>query len=127
MSTRQDGDDTAGVTPEPGGVMGPYPGITGAGAPAEGGPEAGAAPGAGPGGVPEERIPRTRTSAVWTTAGFGLAFLVVVLIFILDNLQRVKVSFVGASGSLPLAVALLFAAILGALVVLLMGAARVLQ
>jgi putative membrane protein len=48
-------------------------------------------------------------------------------VFILENTKRVKVSFFGASGHLPLGVALLLAAVAGALVLAISGAARVLQ
>ena len=53
--------------------------------------------------------------------------LAVILVFILQNLQSVEVHFLFFQGSLPLAVALLFAMILGALVVLAFGAGRILQ
>jgi uncharacterized integral membrane protein len=53
--------------------------------------------------------------------------LVFLLVFILQNLGEVTVSFLGISGNLPLGVALLFAAIVGAALVILIGAARILQ
>jgi len=57
----------------------------------------------------------------------GLVALVVILVFILQNQQSVQVSFLMFSGHLPLAVALLFGMILGALIVFAFGAARLLQ
>lgn len=72
-------------------------------------------------------IPSTRTSAAWTAAVFGIIFLVAVVIFIVENSQPVVIKFVGASGKLPLAAGLLAAALAGAIVVLLLGAARILQ
>ena len=81
--------------------------------------------------VPEsEPLPgesRTRLSGAWTAVVIGLVALVVILIFILQNQQSVQVSFLVFSGHLPLAVALLFAMILGALIVFAFGAARLLQ
>jgi uncharacterized integral membrane protein len=53
--------------------------------------------------------------------------LILLLVFILENTQSVKVSYFGAGGHLPLGVALLLAAVGGALLVGLVGAARVLQ
>jgi uncharacterized integral membrane protein len=53
--------------------------------------------------------------------------LVLLLVFILLNLQRVEVNFFGAHTQLPLAVALLLAVVLGAVVVFAVGAARILQ
>ncbi len=75
--------------------------------------------------LPGER--RTRLSGAWTAVVAGLVTLVVILVFILQNQQRVEVSFLMFSGRLPLAVALLFAMILGALIVVAFGAARIMQ
>src|SRR5579864_1208922 len=75
--------------------------------------------------LPGER--RTRLSGAWTAVVVGLVALVVILVFILQNQQSVEVSFLTFSGHLPLAVALLFAMILGALIVFAFGAARLLQ
>ena len=75
--------------------------------------------------LPGER--RTRLSGAWTAVVIGLVILIVILVFILQNQQSVEVSFLVFSGHLPLAVALLFAMILGALIVVAFGAARILQ
>jgi putative membrane protein len=53
--------------------------------------------------------------------------LVAILVFILQNGQRVRVRFLMVNDMVPLGVALLFAALLGALLVLVAGGARVLQ
>ena len=52
---------------------------------------------------------------------------VVVLVFVLQNLQRSDVSFLVWSGALPLGVALLVSAALGALGVFLLGSVRIVQ
>ena len=75
----------------------------------------------------EHTIEPTRTSMVWTMVGIGVVLLVAILVFILQNGQRVRMRFLMVNGTLPLGVALLFAALLGALLVLVAGAARVLQ
>jgi len=75
----------------------------------------------------EHTIEPTRTSMVWTMVGIGVVLLVAILVFILQNSQRVRMQFLMVNGTLPLGVALLFAALLGALLVLVAGAARVLQ
>lgn len=75
----------------------------------------------------QHTIEPTRTSMVWTMVGIGVVLLVAILVFILQNGQRVRVRFLMVNGTLPLGVALLFAALLGALLVLVAGAARVLQ
>ena len=75
--------------------------------------------------LPGER--QTRLSGAWTAIVIGLVALVVILVFILQNQQSVEVTFLFFKGSLPLAVALLFALILGAVIVFAFGAARILQ
>jgi uncharacterized integral membrane protein len=75
--------------------------------------------------LPGER--RTRLSGAWTAIVIGLLALVIILVFILQNEQSVEVTFLFFSGHLPLAVALLFALILGGVIVFAFGAARILQ
>ncbi|MFD1044975.1 lipopolysaccharide assembly protein LapA domain-containing protein [Kibdelosporangium lantanae] len=69
----------------------------------------------------------TRISGTWIAVIVATILLVFLLIFILQNLPTVTVTFLGLSGELPLGVALLFASIVGALLVILVGAARILQ
>jgi uncharacterized integral membrane protein len=70
---------------------------------------------------------RTRLSGAWTALVIGLLGLVLLLVFILQNLQSVELSFLVFHGRLPLAIAVLFAVILGAIIVLAFGGARILQ
>src|SRR5256885_12548660 len=74
--------------------------------------------------LPGER--RTRLSGAWTAIVIGLVALVVILVFILQNGQKVELTFLVFKGQLPLAVALLFALILGAVIVFAFGAGRIL-
>jgi uncharacterized integral membrane protein len=69
----------------------------------------------------------TRISGTWVAVIAGLVVLVVLLVFILQNLDPATVHFFGAEGSLPLAIAMLFSAIGGAALVGLIGGARILQ
>ena len=57
----------------------------------------------------------------------GTAALVVVLIFVIQNTHAVNISFLGAHLHLSLAVALLLAAVAGALVMAAAGTARITQ
>ena len=75
--------------------------------------------------LPGER--QTRLSGAWTAIVIGLVALVVILVFILQNQATVEVTFLVFKGHLPLAVALLFSLILGAVIVVAFGAARLLQ
>ncbi|GAA3884025.1 hypothetical protein GCM10022243_55970 [Saccharothrix violaceirubra] len=69
----------------------------------------------------------TRISGTWTAVLASIVVLTLLLVFILQNLTDATVHFLGGSSTLPLGVALLFAAIAGAILVALVGAARVLQ
>src|SRR4051812_24709524 len=73
------------------------------------------------------RAQRTRTGRVWAALIPALVFLVLLIVFIAENGQHVEVKFFGATGHISLALALLIAAVAGAVVVLLIGGARILQ
>lgn len=75
----------------------------------------------------EQRVRRTRISATWVGIVVAIVVLVLLLIFILENNRNVTLTYFGASGQLPLGVALLFAAIGGALLVAIVGVARLTQ
>ncbi len=66
---------------------------------------------------------QTRLSGAWTALVVGVVALVVILVFILQNLQNVELNFLVFHGQLPLAIALLFAVILGAVIILAFGGA----
>jgi lipopolysaccharide assembly protein A len=70
---------------------------------------------------------RTRTSGLRTGLIAGVAVLAVVMIFIVQNAHAVNISFLGAHLRLSLAVALLLAAIAGALLMAAAGTARITQ
>jgi uncharacterized integral membrane protein len=72
-------------------------------------------------------IPSTRASRTWTRVLPVLFLFAAILLFVLQNLHKSKVSFVSLSGTLPLGVALLAAVALGALLVLALGSVRILQ
>lgn len=74
-----------------------------------------------------ESAVRTRTQGLWTAAAAFTLVLLLLAIFLLQNGQRVEVSYFGADGRLPLALAMLLSTVAGALLVLSAGAARVLQ
>ena len=73
------------------------------------------------------RSVRTRISGAWVAAIVAVVALIFLLIFILQNLSGAQVYFLGATGTLPMGVAMLFAAVAGALLIALFGSARVLQ
>jgi uncharacterized integral membrane protein len=77
--------------------------------------------------APEKVPTRTRTSSLWVAVGAAVVVLLLLLIFILQNGSRVQINIFGANPGLPLGVALLLAAALGALLVVLIGTARVMQ
>jgi len=75
--------------------------------------------------LPQHRIKRTRTGGIWVAVGFFAVILLLLLIFILQNGQKVDISYLGMHGHLPLGVALLLAAVCGVLLVVLAGTARI--
>ncbi len=56
-----------------------------------------------------------------------VVLVVLLIIFIAENSGRVRVSFLGANGRISLGLAMLIAAVVGALVTLLVGTTRILQ
>jgi lipopolysaccharide assembly protein A len=70
---------------------------------------------------------QTRISGIRTGLIAGVAALIVVMIFIIQNAHAANISFLGAHLRLSLAVALLFAAIAGALIMAAAGTARITQ
>lgn len=76
---------------------------------------------------PGKTIPRTRTGAIWVAIVATVILGLFLVIFIAQNNQDVEVTFLGFEGSMPLAVALLAAAVAGAGFVVLAGTARIVQ
>lgn len=76
---------------------------------------------------PPTGVPPSRAGRLWMGLLPALIFLILMLVFIFQNLHNVKISFFTASGSFPLALALLLAAVGGALIVLCLGSIRILQ
>lgn len=74
-----------------------------------------------------ERVRDTRTARAWSGLILGAVILIVLLVFILQNLTDVTLQIFAWHFQLPLGVALLFAAIFGALLTALIGGARILQ
>jgi lipopolysaccharide assembly protein A len=77
--------------------------------------------------LPQHQIKHTRISGLWISVAVFAVVLLLLLIFILENEKRVDIAFLGAHGHLPLGVALLLAAVCGALLTVLAGAARMAQ
>ena len=69
----------------------------------------------------------SRTSGFWAAVIVLALLLLLLAIFILQNTQKVEVTFFGWNGQAPLAATLLIAAVAGALVVAAAGALRILQ
>ena len=72
-------------------------------------------------------IRHTRTGATWTGLVIGTLVLVLLLVFILQNLDGVVLELFAWEFTVPLGVTLLFAAIAGAVIVALVGSIRILQ
>ena len=72
-------------------------------------------------------VPKTRTSATYSGVAVGLVVLLLVIIFIAQNLNDAKVHFLGLAFLLPLGLLILASAVAGGLIVLLVSAARLAQ
>lgn len=68
-----------------------------------------------------------RTAGVWLALIFGAIILVMLLIFIIQNNVPATFQYLSAEFSLPLGVAMLLAAIAGALIMALVGSVRMIQ
>jgi putative membrane protein len=77
--------------------------------------------------VPPSRQRPTRIASIRMGLLAGIVVLTLLVIFIVQNAHAVHVTFLGAHASVPLAVALLVAAIAGALVMAAAGTARITQ
>ncbi|QCX27682.1 lipopolysaccharide assembly protein LapA domain-containing protein [Nocardioides jishulii] len=71
--------------------------------------------------------PLTRAGAAWVATSVALLLLICLIVFILENSSKVEVQFLGMSGTIPLGMALLIAAVGGGVVVAIAGVARVTQ
>jgi uncharacterized integral membrane protein len=73
------------------------------------------------------QIPHTKTAVAHNALIAGTIVLILLLVFILENTQSVKITYFGVGFQVPLGVALLLAAIGGALLVGIVGTARIVQ
>lgn len=85
------------------------------------------APAAPPSKSPTVRVPRTRTGAAWFGICVAALLFVVLVVFMLQNTRSVEVSFLWMHGNLPLALALLIAAVGAAILTMVVGATRITQ
>jgi uncharacterized integral membrane protein len=85
------------------------------------------APAPEPAAPPATAVKFTRTASVWSSLIAGFLILIVLLVFIVQNLSEQRVNFFAWHLSLPQGVLLLLAAIAGGLVTVLVGTARIFQ
>jgi uncharacterized integral membrane protein len=76
---------------------------------------------------PESAVKFTRAAALWSALIVGFVILIVLLVFIAQNTASAQFAFLGWHWSLPLGVAILLAAVLGGLIAVLAGTARIVQ
>jgi uncharacterized integral membrane protein len=84
-------------------------------------------PTAPPAAAAPKKLRPTRISGTWIAVLIAIVVLIFLLVFILQNGNNATIYFLWGEASLPLGVALLFAAIGGAVLVAVVGAARILQ
>jgi uncharacterized integral membrane protein len=76
---------------------------------------------------PADPLARTRVSQTWMAIIVFALILALLLIFVLQNTQRVQISYFGADFRMPLAVAMLLSAVVGVLLTAIAGTLRILQ
>ncbi|WP_099022651.1 LapA family protein [Mycolicibacterium palauense] len=76
---------------------------------------------------PEDAVKFTRAAALWGSLIAGFLILIILLIFIAQNTESAEFVFLGWHWSLPLGVAILFAAVAGGLLTVAVGAVRIFQ
>jgi uncharacterized integral membrane protein len=81
----------------------------------------------GPGRPAKDPLRGSRTGGVYVALGVAALVLVLLVVFIVQNTQSVRVSYLGWEGSAPLAAALLIAAVAGMVLALVTGSLRLLQ
>lgn len=75
----------------------------------------------------EPAIGFTRAGALWSSLIAGFVILILLLIFITQNTSPTDFRFLGFHWSLPLGVAILLAAVVGGLITVAAGTARIVQ
>ena len=73
------------------------------------------------------KAPHTRTGTAWGLAAAGAIGALLMLVFILQNSQETDLKFLWIEGRVAVGVAMLLSAVIGALIVLCLGAGRLLQ
>jgi len=76
---------------------------------------------------PGPMVPLTRMAAAWWALIVGVLILIVLLIFIAQNLDSTTVHFLGWDWNAPTGIVFLVAAICGSVITVLTGAARMFQ
>jgi uncharacterized integral membrane protein len=74
-----------------------------------------------------EGVRSTRIGGAWVAVAVSVVLGVALVDFIVQNTRSVRIEFFGASGQMPVAVALIGAALAGAFIVLAVGVARTTQ
>ena len=75
----------------------------------------------------ERAVPRTRLSAAWAGICAAALALVALIVFMLQNTRSVEVTYLWMHGTIPLALALLIAAVGAAILTMVFGAGRITQ
>jgi uncharacterized integral membrane protein len=70
---------------------------------------------------------RSKIGTVWLALIAFVVVLLLLLIFILQNSENVKIKYFGASGRVGFGVAMLLSAVAGSILTLLIGSARIIQ
>ena len=86
-----------------------------------------ATPAPPPSPVHHGRVGGTRVSAVWVGLIAAAVFLILLIIFIAQNLTKVSIHFLGFNGHMSLGLTILIAAVIGLLIAAVPGSIRIMQ
>ena len=76
---------------------------------------------------PTKKTPGSRAGAIWVGICVAAVVLVALVVFMLQNTQRVQVTFLAMQGTVPLAIALLIAGVGVGILALTIGTIRISQ
>lgn len=77
--------------------------------------------------MPESAVKFTRAAALWSAMIVGFVVLILLLVFIMQNTASTRINFFAWEWNLPVAVAILLAAVSGGLLTAAAGTVRIIQ
>jgi putative membrane protein len=77
--------------------------------------------------IPTPQNKKSKVATVWVTLAAFLIILILLIVFILQNSTSVHISYLGSHGTVQFGLAMLIAAVAGAVLTFLIGTTRIIQ